>query len=151
MRACGSVTCRKVESGPAPRSYDASSSCCPIETKRARTTSATTDALKTTWAMRIVCHPSGLSIPSRLPAWTKNTSAAIANTISGVTRVMYASASIGVRTHGRMRGSASASIVPSTQATMAFPSAMRMLNFRALVISGVSSATLNHFVEKPCQ
>ena len=45
---------------------------------------------------------------------------------------MYASASIGVRSHARMRGSASASIVPSTHATTAFPSAMRTLSFSAL-------------------
>ena len=127
----GSVTWRNVESGPAPRSNDASSRLCPIETKRARTTSATTDVLNTTWAMRIVCQPSGLSSPRRVPAWTKNTSAAIANTISGVTSVMYASASIGVRHQGRMRGSASASIVPRTHATTALPSSDEDAELRA--------------------
>ena len=59
-----------------------------METNRARTTRATTDALKTTCAMRIVCQPSGLSRPRPFPACTKKTSAAIANTISGVTSVM---------------------------------------------------------------
>ncbi len=50
-----------------------------------------------------------------------------------------------------MRGSASASIVPRTHATTALPSAMRMLSLSALVISGVPSATWNHFVESPSQ
>ena len=101
--------------------------------------------------MRIVCQPSGLSSPSLSPACTKKTSAAIANTISGVTSVMYASASIGVRSEARMRGSASASIVPRMHATTAFPSAMSTLRRSASVISGVFSATSNHFVENPSQ
>ena len=53
-----------------------------MPTNRARTISATTDALKTTWATRIVFSPSGM------PAWTKKISAEIPNTISGVTSVM---------------------------------------------------------------
>jgi hypothetical protein len=77
-----------VESGPAPRSYDASSNDCPIPTKRARTISATTDALKTTCAIRIVFRPRIEPSPSQFPAWTKKISAEIPNTISGVTRVM---------------------------------------------------------------
>ena len=64
---------------------------------------------------------------------------------------MYASASIGVRSNGRMRGNASASIVPRTQATAALPSAMSTLRRNASVISGVRSATSNQRVENPSQ
>src|SRR5687767_3100655 len=84
----GSVTCRKVDTGPAPRSYDASSRLWARPTKRARTTSATTEALKTAWATRMVQKPRIEPRPSQLPSWTKKMSEEIPNTISGVTSVM---------------------------------------------------------------
>jgi hypothetical protein len=147
----GSVTWRNVDSGPAPRSYEASSSECPMPMKRARTTSATTDALKTTCATRIDQKPSGDSTPTHAPTWTKKMSAEIPNTISGVTSVMYASASIGTRSQARIRGSASASIVPSTHATTALPAAISTELRSGSVIVGSRSASPNHRVENPSQ
>ena len=79
----GSVTWRNVATGPAPRSNDASSSVSPMPTNRARTISATTDALKTTWETRTDSQPSG-----RCTSCVKKMSAEIPNTISGVTSVM---------------------------------------------------------------
>ena len=117
----------------------------PIPTKRARTTSATIDELKTTCEMRIVHRLRGM------PTSVKNTSAAIPNTISGVTRVIITRASSGVRSQGRRRGSARASIVPSTQATTALPAAIITELRSASVIASSWSASANHFVEKPSQ
>jgi hypothetical protein len=59
-----------------------------MPTKRARTISATTEVLNTTWATRIDQKPSGDSRPIHAPAWTKKISAEIPKTISGVTSVM---------------------------------------------------------------
>ena len=54
----GSVTWRNVPSALAPRSRLASSSVEPMETKRARTMSSTSDALNVVWARNIVTSPS---------------------------------------------------------------------------------------------
>jgi hypothetical protein len=78
-------------------------------------------------------------------------SAAIPKTISGVTRVMKASASMGTRIQARMRDSASASSVPSTHATRAFSAATIRLVWSESRMSGLRSAAPNHLVEKPSQ
>ena len=72
----------------------ASSSDEPIDTKRARTTSSTSDALKIVWPRNIVTGPSSK------PALTKKISAEIAITSSGTTSVRKTSTSIGLRTAG---------------------------------------------------
>ena len=116
-----------------------------MPTKRARTTRATTDALKTTCAISTVFRP------SVIPASVKKISAEIPNTISGVTSVIVTSASSGIRTGFHILGSASASIVPSTHATMALPAAIT-IELRSASVTAVSwSASANHLVEKPSQ
>ena len=103
----GSVTWRKVASGGAPRSMLASSSVDPMETKRARTISMTSDALNTVWPMNIVTTPRS---KRRL---TKKISTAMAITSSGTTRVRNTSTSNGARTRRPTRERASAAAVPN--------------------------------------
>ena len=122
-----------------------------MPTNRARTINATTEALNTTCAIRIVFSPRIDPSPRTFPAWTKKISAEIPKTISGVTSVMYASASIGMRSVRRIRGSASASPLPSTHATSAFRSAIRRLFRNGSVIVGSLSASPNQRVENPSQ
>ena len=141
----GSVTWRNVESGPAPRSNDASSRSCVIPTKRARTTSATTDALKTTCAISTDSRPSGI------PTSVKKSNAAIPNTISGVTSVIVTSASSGTRTGLHIFGNASATIVPRMQAMTALPVAITSEFLRASVTAVSCKARPNHLVENPSQ
>ncbi len=57
-------------------------------TKRARTISATTDALKTTCEIRTVQSPSGDSMSIQSPTCTKKIRAEMPKTISGVTSVI---------------------------------------------------------------
>src|SRR5829696_3468999 len=139
----GSVTWRKVASADAPRSMLASSSEEPIETKRARTTSNTRDALNTVWARNIVTGPSSK------PTLTKKISDETAITSSGTTSVRNTSTSNGLRTRRLTRESASAAAVPNTVTTTADAAAIWSERVIADVIVSSPSARPNHLVEKP--
>ena len=107
------MTWRNVASADAPRSMLASSSEVPIETKRARTMSSTSDALN------VVCARNIVTSPSSKPTLTKKISDETAITSSGTTSVRKTSTSNGLRTRRLTRESASAAAVPKTVATIA--------------------------------
>ena len=121
----------------------ASSSVEPIETKRARTTSSTSEALNTVWARNIVTRPSSK------PTLTKKISDETAITSSGTTSVRKTSTSNGLRTRRLTFDSASAAAVPKTVAMIA--DAIAIWNERVIedVIDSSSSARLNGLNEKP--
>ena len=139
----GSVTWRNVASADAPRSMLASSSDEPIDTKRARTTSSTSDALNTVCAMNIGTRPSSK------PTLTKKISDATAITSSGTTSVRKTSTSNGLRTRRLIRDSASAAAVPKTVAMTAEATAICSERLIESVIESSSSARLNGWSEKP--
>jgi hypothetical protein len=79
-KSCGSVTWRNVPHRVPPRSAEASSSDRSIPASRARTTSVTIETLNTEWVSTIAHAPRGK------PTVVKNSSEAMAMTISGMTR-----------------------------------------------------------------
>jgi hypothetical protein len=121
----------------------ASSSEEPIETKRARTISITSEALNTVWPRNIVTRPR-----SKL-RFTKKISVETAITSSGTTSVRKTSTSNGARILRETRDSASAAAVPKTVATTAEAIAIRSERPTAEVIVSSCSAVLNQRVEKP--
>ena len=137
------MTWRNVATADAPRSMLASCSDVPIETKRARTTSSTSDALN------VVCATNIVTSPSSKPTLTKKISDDTAITSSGTTSVRKTSTSNGLRTRRLTRASASAAAVPNTVATIADANAICSERVIAEVIESSWSAALNHFVEKP--
>src|SRR5712692_3166635 len=113
--------------------------------------SIATDALNTSWPIRMVQKPSDGMSPDVSRTLTKKIREATAITISGTTSVRYTSESNGARHFGFMRASASAAHSPSAVEKIEARAAIFKLTTIAGMYVGSCSPALNQQPVPPFQ